>query len=67
LAPIHSKGDSVQHHGFGTKLVAQAEKIAKDNGYSKIAVISGVGVRGYYKRLRYRLVGTYMVKSLNNK
>jgi elongator complex protein 3 len=64
LAPIHSKGNSIQHHGFGTKLVVQAENIAKKSGYSKIAVISGVGVRGYYKKFGYKLIGTYMVKEI---
>jgi histone acetyltransferase (RNA polymerase elongator complex component) len=28
-----------------------AETLAKQNDYKKIAVISGVGVRGYYKKL----------------
>ena len=43
------KGDQSQHVGFGKRLMKEAEKIAKDNGYKKIAVISGVGVREYYK------------------
>ncbi|MDQ1282148.1 MAG: elongator complex protein 3 [Patescibacteria group bacterium] len=58
------KGDQSQHVGFGKRLMAEAEKIAKENGYKKMAVISGVGVREYYKKLGYHLEGTYMVKSL---
>lgn len=54
--------NDVQHTGFGKKLVTEAEKIAKKNKYKKIAVISGVGVRGYYRKLRYRLEKTYMTK-----
>ncbi|MEK7528863.1 MAG: tRNA uridine(34) 5-carboxymethylaminomethyl modification radical SAM/GNAT enzyme Elp3 [Patescibacteria group bacterium] len=53
-----------QHIGFGKQLVQKAEEIAKKNGYKKIAVISGVGVRGYYRKLGYELEGTYMLKSL---
>ncbi len=53
-----------QHAGLGKKLMLEAEKIARQNGFKKIAVISGVGVRGYYRKLGYRLKGTYMVKSL---
>ena len=41
-----------------------AEKIVKKSGYEKVAVISGVGVRGYYRKVGYRKIGTYMVKSL---
>jgi elongator complex protein 3 len=60
----NKKPTDVQHLGFGTKLTLEAERIAKKSGYSKIAVISGVGVRGFYRKLGYKLVGTYMVKNL---
>jgi len=53
-----------QHKGLGKKLVAEAEKIAQKNKFKKISVISGVGVRGYYRKLGYRKEGTYMVKNL---
>ncbi len=55
---------SAQHSGLGKKLMAEAEKITKQNGFSKIAVISGVGVRGYYRKLGYKLQNTYMVKKI---
>ncbi|MBT4121125.1 MAG: tRNA uridine(34) 5-carboxymethylaminomethyl modification radical SAM/GNAT enzyme Elp3 [Candidatus Magasanikbacteria bacterium] len=57
---------SSQHKGMGKKLVLEAEKIAKKNGFEKLAVISGVGVRGYYRKLKYRKQGTYMVKTSQN-
>ena len=44
----------------------KAEEIArKEHRSRKIAVISGVGVRGYYKRLGYVLDGPYMSKMLD--
>ncbi len=52
----------IQHAGLGKKLMLEAEKIAEENGYKKIAVISGVGARGYYRKLGYKLKNTYMVK-----
>jgi ELP3 family radical SAM enzyme/protein acetyltransferase len=55
---------SLQHKGFGKQLVAKAEEIAKQNGYHKVAIISGTGVRGYYKNLGYRLIDTYMIKDI---
>ena len=53
-----------QHTGMGTKLIAEAEKICKKNQARQLAVISGVGVREYYKKFGYKLENTYMVKSL---
>ena len=58
--------ESMQHKGFGRKLVEQAELIAKKNNYYKMAIISGTGVRNYYKKLGYNLEDTYMIKYLNN-
>ncbi|MEK7557894.1 MAG: tRNA uridine(34) 5-carboxymethylaminomethyl modification radical SAM/GNAT enzyme Elp3 [Patescibacteria group bacterium] len=54
----------IQHSGFGKMLMTEAEKIAKENNFKKISVISGIGVRGYYRKLGYRLKDSYMVKSL---
>jgi len=64
LKPIHEKGDQSQHIGLGRSLMQKAEKIAHEAGYKKITVISGVGVREYYRKLGYELEGTYMVKCL---
>lgn len=44
-----------QHTGIGTQLLLRAERIARENGYKRIAVISGVGVRGYYRKRGYHL------------
>jgi len=54
---------SPQHIGLGKKLIAEAEKIAKKEfGAKEISVISGIGVRNYYRKLGYRLKDTYMIK-----
>lgn len=58
------QGKKIQHAGLGKRLMIEAEKIAKKKGFKKIAVISGVGVRGYYKKLGYKLRDSYMVKEL---
>ncbi|GAI29646.1 unnamed protein product [marine sediment metagenome] len=56
---------SPQHKGLGKKLIKEAERIAKKEfGLNKIAVISSVGVKNYYRRLGYRLANTYMVKKV---
>ena len=66
LASISQRNNkSPQHIGFGKKLIKEAEHIAKKEfGISKIAIISGVGVRDYYRKLEYRLKSTYMVKKI---
>lgn len=65
--PVHGRDRSkFQHQGFGTLLMAEAERIARDeHGSAKLAVISGVGVRSYYTRLGYWLDGPYMSKMLD--
>ncbi|MFA5051753.1 MAG: tRNA uridine(34) 5-carboxymethylaminomethyl modification radical SAM/GNAT enzyme Elp3 [Patescibacteria group bacterium] len=64
LIPIGSKKTAVQHIGFGKRLLAEAEHVAQVKGYEKMAIISGIGVRGYYRKLGYRVEKTYMVKKL---
>ncbi|MBI2453192.1 tRNA uridine(34) 5-carboxymethylaminomethyl modification radical SAM/GNAT enzyme Elp3 [Candidatus Peregrinibacteria bacterium] len=56
-----------QHLGLGKKLMQKAEKISKKNGFKRIAVISSIGTRQYYRKLDYRLKGTYMMKKLTKK
>jgi len=58
------KEGKTQHRGIGKELLKTAEKIAKENNYRKIIVISGIGVRNYYRKLGYKKEGVYMVKSL---
>ncbi len=53
-----------QHKGIGRKLMEEAGEVAKEEGCNKIAVISGVGVRDYYRSLGYKLEGAYMVKKI---
>ncbi len=55
----------VQHKGYGKLLMKEAEKIAKNKfKCKKILVISGIGVKEYYKKLGYKKDGVYMSKRL---
>jgi elongator complex protein 3 len=58
--------EASQHKGYGRKLMARAEEIARNEGFENIVVISGIGVREYYKLLGYHEQDTYMVKNLKN-
>lgn len=63
--PLEENSLAVQHKGLGKKLIKEAEKITKKEFHlPRIAVISGIGVREYYKKLGYRLDGEYMTKKL---
>ena len=53
-----------QHKGFGKQLMEKAEAIAREQGKNKMIVISGVGVRGYYRKIGYELEEPYMTKHL---
>ncbi|XP_053301923.1 elongator complex protein 3 [Pleuronectes platessa] len=66
VVPVSSRDPSkFQHQGFGTMLMEEAARIAKDeHGSGKLAVISGVGTRNYYRKMGYELEGPYMVKDL---
>ncbi|KAG6753177.1 hypothetical protein POTOM_043223 [Populus tomentosa] len=65
--PVHGRdAEKLQHQGYGTLLMEEAEHIArKEHRSTKIAVISGVGTRHYYRKLGYELEGPYMVKFLS--
>ncbi|KAG6527983.1 hypothetical protein ZIOFF_010119 [Zingiber officinale] len=64
--PVHGRdANKLQHQGYGTLLMEEAERIARrEHRSAKVAVISGVGTRHYYRKLGYELEGPYMVKYL---
>ncbi|GAX83381.1 hypothetical protein CEUSTIGMA_g10806.t1 [Chlamydomonas eustigma] len=63
---VHARDQGkFQHQGYGTLLMEEAEGIARfEHRSTKLAVISGVGTRHYYRKLGYHLEGHYMVKTL---
>jgi elongator complex protein 3 len=56
--------DQSQHRSIGAELLGRAEEIAGDAGFPEIAVMSGCGVRPYYRRQGYRRAGPYMMRDL---
>jgi elongator complex protein 3 len=64
VVPVHERDPTrFQHRGFGTLLMEEAERIAREEHCSrKLAVIAGIGTRNYYRKLGYVLEGPYMVK-----
>lgn len=62
---IGEKGEISQHKGIGKLLMEKAEEITKQHSIKKLSVISGIGVREYYKNLGYKLEKPYMVKEID--
>jgi elongator complex protein 3 len=65
VVPIGIKSHIIgQHQGIGTKLLAKAEEIAKENSFKKISVISGIGVREFFYKRGYFSDNYYVSKHL---
>ncbi|WP_119814119.1 tRNA uridine(34) 5-carboxymethylaminomethyl modification radical SAM/GNAT enzyme Elp3 [Halalkaliarchaeum desulfuricum] len=64
-AALGDEGDW-QHRGYGRRLIESAEEIAADAGFEKLSVLSGIGVREYYReKLGYHQDGPYVSKRLD--
>lgn len=59
-----AKGMDWQHRGYGAELLACAEQLSHENEYRKLSIISGIGVKEYYRKLGYMRDGVYMSKKM---
>lgn len=64
LGEAGAVGSAAQHLGLGRRLVERACEIARDEGYTRINVISAVGTRGYYRGLSFEDNGLYQRRDL---
>jgi elongator complex protein 3 len=66
LVPVGRDADAEewQHRSYGRELLGRAEEIAAGAGFERLAIMSGIGVRPYYRRQGYERAGPYMVKEL---
>ncbi|MDO9034453.1 MAG: tRNA uridine(34) 5-carboxymethylaminomethyl modification radical SAM/GNAT enzyme Elp3 [Methanoregula sp.] len=66
LVPVgrDAEPEEWQHRNYGRVLLARAEEITTEAGFSRLAVMSGMGVRPYYRRQGYERAGPYMVKEM---
>lgn len=53
-----------QHLGLGSKLIARAKELAQEAGYKKLAVISAIGTREYYRERGFEDSGLYQMAEL---
>lgn len=67
--PVVRLGDDAvrgeaQHAGLGAQLIQEAERRAREAGYTRLAVISAIGTREYYRKQGFELGELYMSKAL---
>jgi len=60
----HAEDEEYQHRNHGKVLLARAEESARDAGFQRLAIMSGIGVRPYYRSQGYERRGPYMEKEL---
>ncbi len=58
------QSEKPQHLGLGTRLLKEAQRIAKDNRYQKLAVISAIGTKEYYRKKGFVDGQLYQFKKL---
>jgi len=57
--------EAIQHKGYGAILLAEAEKISREEyDKNKILITSAIGTRRYYMRFKYKHDGLYVSKRL---
>ena len=55
---------AAQHSGLGTELLELAERVARQQGYARLAVIAAVGTRRYYASRGFKRSELYYLKHL---
>ncbi len=65
--PVGSEENgAAQHVGLGSRLVEMAASLAAERGYRRLAVISAIGTRRYYRRLGFTDGALYLIRELSN-
>ena len=55
---------AAQHAGLGTRLLAEADRIAREKDYRRMAVIAAVGTRQYYLERGFERGELYLTKKI---
>ena len=56
----------IQHSGLGTRLLKEAELIARKAGFKRLTVIAAIGTRQYYLDRGFERGESYLYKELTN-
>jgi len=64
LAVGSEMSGAAQHIGLGTNLLKNAEEIAREHGFSRLAVIAAIGTRRYYQSRGFERGELYMIREI---
>jgi len=64
LAVGAEQSGAAQHAGLGTRLLVEADRIAREKGYRRMAVIAAVGTRNYYFERGFERGELYLLKNI---
>jgi len=64
LAVGEEQPGAAQHAGLGTRLIEEAARIARANGFHRLAVIAAVGTRLYYQSRGFSRGELYMARAI---
>jgi elongator complex protein 3 len=64
LAVGKEQTGAAQHIGLGTNLLKKAGEIARENGFTRLAVIAAIGTRKYYENRGFTRGELYLVQDL---
>lgn len=53
-----------QHSGLGTRLLDEADQLARKHGYKRLSVIAAIGTRRYYLERGFKRGESYLIKTL---
>lgn len=67
LAVGSGQDGAAQHTGLGTRLLDEADRVARVKGYRRMAVIAAVGTRRYYLERGFERGELYLVKDLGDR
>lgn len=65
LAVGQEQAGAAQHSGLGSRLLREAARLARERGFSRLAVIAAVGTRLYYERRGFKRGALYMLQTLD--
>lgn len=67
LAVGQDSDGAAQHSGLGTRLLEEADRIAREHGFKNLAVIAAIGTRRYYLDRGFERGESYLIKTLSRR
>ena len=60
----HRETGVAQHAGLGTRLLGEARRLSRQEGFARLAVIAAAGTRPYYRRRGFAQGELYVIAEI---